>query len=802
MHSTTLRRAASNADHLRLAPSAFPRDADQRASLGRFFLNASSFPLPDRIEYLRAGDRQFYSFRRTFAGMDSPVLSVLAESPEGGRDVWSAGMASLDALAADSAFDIVKVFVAGSATDGQPPQNYLRESLYQGYDAVFVPVLKPEVIELADSYDVFLGSLGRHTRRDMRHLQRKAEASGLTFDFGPAVLAGCDERRSLGWHAAPKRYPRWEVDSYDTFIAAQPQSFAASLRQPAGQLVSYCTGLVSDGAAMLRYQLNHAAFPKASLSLTNRSFLIERLIEEGIREFISPGGAVGLLARACRFRRGGELILIRRSATARAKAMAISALRPSTSVGQAARLVVSNALPRRQPDSRRAPVGPSQPTGDIRPVGPSAYSLWPLLRNAVTASFWPIFDQAMVSGSNFLTNVVVARELGAYNFGIFTLAWSAVLFGLSLQLSLISMPMYTLAGKVREDKAAEYYGALLIFEAAFTAIVFAIAYVGSWAGGIAFEEWPYDSYPLAVAVVAVSYLWQDFVRRCLFSRGRTAAAFAIDVIAYPAQIAVLILLANHGMTLEKALWIIGGTSIVSAVVGLPPIFPLRVTWSEVWRAAIEHWAFARWIVGSIATNWVVLNFFYVIAGIVLGATSVAGLRASALLFAAGNVFFLGLENFVPVRGARLLAGEGMPALVKYMRFWLTIGISVSLGLSVCVAGPASFWLRLAFGDAFSGSVGIVYILSLMYPLSCYVSLGGVLLRCASATRQIFFIWAAMAVVGLVVAYPLIQSLGVYGAAGGQLGCYAVGCWLTYRSIRRLTHRSSSAASAASAPPPA
>jgi len=430
---------------------------------------------------------------------------------------------------------------------------------------------------------------------------------------------------------------------------------------------------------------------------------------------------------------------------------------------------------------------------DLKPIGPSAYSLWPVLRNAMTASFWPILDQAMVSGSNFLTNVVIARELGAYDFGIFTLAWSAVLLGLSLQLSVISSPMYTLAGKVREHETAGYYGALVLFEAVFTAIVFLGAYAGSLAGGMFFNDWPYTQYALPLAAVAICYLWQDFVRRCLFSRGRTMAAFGIDVISYPVQIVALLLATFHGLTLGSALWIIGGTSIVSAVLGLAGIFPLRITIAEMRKVAVDHWEFARWIVGSIATNWVVLNIFYLVAGIALGATAVASLRANVLLFAVGNVFFLGLENFVPVRGAQLLARDGMQALLKYMNFWLAIGISVSIGISLCVTVLASFWLRLAFGDAFTGDVGIAYVLSAMYPLSCYVSLGGVLLRCASATRAIFLIWAAMAAVGLVVAYPFVQWLGVYGAAGGQLACYVAGCWLTHRHIRQFISQSVGAA---------
>jgi hypothetical protein len=41
-------------------------------------------------------------------------------------------------------------------------------------------------------------------------------------------------------------------------------------------------------------------------------------------------------------------------------------------------------------------------------------------------------DQALVSGANFATNVILARELGMRDFGVFSLTWMAVLFAASL----------------------------------------------------------------------------------------------------------------------------------------------------------------------------------------------------------------------------------------------------------------------------------------------------------------------------------------------------------------------------------
>jgi hypothetical protein len=328
-------------------PLNFVRDADQRAALGRFVVNAASVPLPQAVHHVERQGYHLHSFRRTFAGIDSPILTVLAERqpPCPNDQVWHFAAPVIDGLADARRFDLIKIFVAGRSGGNRPQDIALRKNLVPGYDGVFLPVEKPEAIELTDSYETFLATLGNHTRRDMRRLRRKAAAEGFTYELARVPLHLRHERRRLGQKAAPKRYKRPEVDAYDTFIAAQGHGFASQLRTASGTLLSYCSGLVSDGAAILCYQLNDGTLPRASLSLTHRSFLIEQLIATGVREFISPGGAVGLLERACRFRQGGELILVRQSAAALVKSLVIAAVRPYSTVGYAIREILGRRHP-------------------------------------------------------------------------------------------------------------------------------------------------------------------------------------------------------------------------------------------------------------------------------------------------------------------------------------------------------------------------------------------------------------------------------------------------------------------------
>ena len=79
-------------------------------------------------------------------------------------------------------------------------------------------------------------------------------------------------------------------------------------------------------------------------------------------------------------------------------------------------------------------------------------------------------DQAIVSGSNFLTGILVARFLGIESFGVYTLLWAVVIFVLSIQMSVISQPMMTIAPKQPVEYESKYYGAVITNQLVFSFI--------------------------------------------------------------------------------------------------------------------------------------------------------------------------------------------------------------------------------------------------------------------------------------------------------------------------------------------
>ena len=139
---------------------------------------------------------------------------------------------------------------------------------------------------------------------------------------------------------------------------------------------------------------------------------------------------------------------------------------------------------------------------------------------------WALADQAMVSGVNFLTGILLARYLGIEEFGRFTLAWMVVLFAASIQHAAINSPMMSIGPKQPEAEAPAYYGAVMVQQAVFGTLVFLLVWGGTSLSAGFFPEWRIEGLALPLACAAVAYQFQDFLRRYFFTRGRSAAAFA------------------------------------------------------------------------------------------------------------------------------------------------------------------------------------------------------------------------------------------------------------------------------------
>jgi hypothetical protein len=152
----------------------------------------------------------------------------------------------------------------------------------------------PNRLELTDSWEEFLKTLGPDTRRNLRRYPRRAERLGIAFEshIEPTTFRGafdCLRRHADRWDGLDPREAR--VDPRN--------EIRVGLRSDEDGWLSVLAGWRHGERAYIATQMNHAALPQLSLSMVLRASLIQHLIEGGVREVVFLDGCAGALQLSC-----------------------------------------------------------------------------------------------------------------------------------------------------------------------------------------------------------------------------------------------------------------------------------------------------------------------------------------------------------------------------------------------------------------------------------------------------------------------------------------------------------------------
>lgn len=152
-------------------------------------------------------------------------------------------------------------------------------------------------LPLPASYEVFLDSLRRRTRRNFRYCRKQFAAAGHRYvpRISTAEIRAAADRL--------KEKCRFKTSTRDLervwkWIASVDRPFACGLRSRHGELLSVTAGFYDSMGATMLLQLNDDMdFERDSMSLILRGYLIESLIQDGVPNLFFWGGVGGPLKR-------------------------------------------------------------------------------------------------------------------------------------------------------------------------------------------------------------------------------------------------------------------------------------------------------------------------------------------------------------------------------------------------------------------------------------------------------------------------------------------------------------------------
>jgi O-antigen/teichoic acid export membrane protein len=377
-------------------------------------------------------------------------------------------------------------------------------------------------------------------------------------------------------------------------------------------------------------------------------------------------------------------------------------------------------------------------------------------------NIWAMGDQVLISGTNFLTTVLIARALLPSVFGTFTLVYSALLLANIFQSTLITQAHNVLGANRTGEPYRRYTTStalsqlmLLGIEAAISLIVVLVA---QWKGS------PNTRLLMWVAPAIIAWQLQEFIRRVLYTECRFAAAFWNDSISYGVQtILVAFLWFTKELTGVSAMFALTVTSAAAVILGLYQI-QKSLEWNFDPSILFENWTFGKWLIGGELVQWFAsLQLYLFLAAYMLGTHATGELKAAQTIFGPTRVFSFYLGTVLPIRFARALAKKGSQA-VDSLLLHSAIRVLPLLGLyCFLIALFPRLLMQLMFGRDYAGTPAVLSLYSIYAFMTYAQTLLVSVLTAKRLTHTIFIANVYGTLITLAMSYWIISYFKVAGA---------------------------------------
>lgn len=392
----------------------------------------------------------------------------------------------------------------------------------------------------------------------------------------------------------------------------------------------------------------------------------------------------------------------------------------------------------------------------------------------------------MVSGSNFLCGILLARVLGLEAFGTYVVAQTYLLYANTFQAALVVAPMMTAVptetnAAIRKTLLQGFLGyTVLVLVSTLILVQSVAAGLGAWSPAIGL-----GALALPLAGATVGFQLQDWSRRACYSEAKNHIVFWADGLAYLGQLACLLVLAATGkLSPVAAIWVTAATFSLSfiAVMVRVRLWPDRQSTTTVLRA---HWRASKDFLASWQLQWLRSSGVILLGTGVVGTQAAGAIRAVQNLFGPVNVGFQWMDNVVPVRAAARLRSMGRGALSAYLWRIAVVGIAALGTFAILLALVDEPLIVLLYGEAYRPFAVLVVLQALYYLFGHVYRMASYFQRAISETKTLAMASAWWAAVALLTALLLVEPFVDRGImAALVLGEVAGLIYLLTRHIKR------------------
>lgn len=399
-----------------------------------------------------------------------------------------------------------------------------------------------------------------------------------------------------------------------------------------------------------------------------------------------------------------------------------------------------------------------------------------------------LLDQLSISGTRFVTTVLLARVAGKGELGLFSIAFGLLLVATCFQEAFLSSPFSLFIHKRLGLDKSQYQGSVLLMFTGIAALSFVsmgalwgvglCGLKGNWMGSA--SGWVDENLLHVIGLLAVStpfVLLREFARRIEIARLRVHYAFAMDAIAALLQLLFIGSLVWWDRLNAPTVYV--AMAVSSAI---PAIIWVLVSYGE-WsvskqglaREVKNHWDLAKWpLLAQIIGLSHLQGTLWVLGGM-LGTEAAGKFAACNYVLFIINPIALGACSFVMPFAAKMFTEHGIGIARQWIAHFM-VGISLPVAIVCAVVTWLSDWLLVQlYNDTdYRGMGWFMAILGANMTLSVAHMINDQGVWAIEKPRWLFQSNAITAILTLGFAAPAIGVWGLYGAALCMLAGRAVG----------------------------
>lgn len=412
---------------------------------------------------------------------------------------------------------------------------------------------------------------------------------------------------------------------------------------------------------------------------------------------------------------------------------------------------------------------------------------------ATRQSVLSMADQAVVSGTSFVSSLLIGRECSREALGVYSLMLSLLLLARGCQGEVVSSPYLVYCHRRQGRAFASYTGSSLIHQmviSLLTLLLMAVVLLSLSVSGGAFASLLPGGWVLLAFTPLI--LLREHLRQLAFAELRLPVVLALDGTVAVLQIGGLLLAAASGkLTVPVVYWAMGLACV--AACGAWRLAPKRPMHFDLRQAVADwrtNWQFGRWALSSHLLSRAMSYLAPWIIAAAHGEAATGLMAACVTIVNLPGMLVTGISNALTPRAAREFSRFGVSALRRVL-LEAAVAYLLLTGLFCAFVALTGDWLvRMLYGSRFAGGGPVLLILGLQLLANTVGITAGNGLWAIDQPRANFVADAVTLVVTAPVLAALVFPWGVVGAAValllGTVAGAVVRCLMLRHQLRQLS----------------